>query len=91
MSLIVNRVQLVPLNGKIDDMVDRFVDAVAMLSGPYIRVTEKKYLEIFAAGNDFFQYGKKIVTFGVSGNGFALMPLQSKYADVVIASNKTKL
>ena len=78
--LRINRKVLKPLKGYLPN---DFHESVRMLTRPYIPISESMYNKIYAVGNDFFQYGEQIVTFGTADRGFALMPLQMKYATII--------
>ena len=75
---------LTPLTGKVPS---DFCEAVSRLTRPYIPITKEEYKKVFDKGNDYFQYKNEVVTFGNADGGFALMPLQSKYAEQILAKN----
>ncbi|WP_255469883.1 hypothetical protein [Poseidonibacter ostreae] len=41
---------------------------------------------MFSVGCDFFKYEDKVVTFGNADGGYALMPLQEKFAKEILSN-----
>lgn len=75
---------LTPLKGKVPN---DFCEAVRRLQRPYIAITKDEYDKVFNKGNDYFKYGNQVVTFGNADLGWALMPLQYKFAERILLKN----
>lgn len=73
-------VELMPLAGK----SDCFDTEVRKLQRPYIVIQQDDYEKILSLQWDYFKYKDKVVTFGTADGGYALMPLQEKYAQKII-------
>jgi hypothetical protein len=77
-------INLKPLKGRVPS---DFCEAVATLTRPYIAISKEVYEKVFNEGSDYFKYKEKVVTFGTADGGYALMPLQSKYANKILDKN----
>ena len=71
---------LQPLNGRCAD----FHTEVRKLQRPYIPITKEQYDALIAVPNDYYKFGNDVVTFGGADGGYALMPLQAKYATAIL-------
>ena len=69
-----------PLNGRCAD----FHTEVRKLQRPYIPITKEQYDALIAVPNDYYKFGNDVVTFGGADGGYALMPLQAKYATAIL-------
>lgn len=72
--------KLKPLSGKCDG----FNHEVKKLQRPYIPISEEVYRALENAEHDYYLYKKQVVTFGNADNGFALMPLQTEFANKIL-------
>ena len=79
---------LTPLDGRI---TGDFCATVEKLERPYIAISKDEYDKIYSVGNDYFKYENQVVTFGNADRGYALMPLQYKYAKKILDRNLVKL
>jgi len=71
---------LQPLNGTCSD----FHTEVRKLQRPYIPITKEQQDALIALPNDYYKFGNDVVTFGGADGGYALMPLQTKYAKSIL-------
>jgi len=76
--------ELIPLRGK---MSSTFEENVRQLQRPYIPISQEVYDQVFADGANYFKLEDSVVTFGNADGGFALMPLQWKYAKKILEKN----
>lgn len=68
---------------------ENFADFVAMLERPYFPISKDeldKAMEL-SKEQDFILYDNRVMTFGAADNGYALMPLQDKYAAKILKDN----
>ncbi|HRJ53045.1 MAG TPA: hypothetical protein PLE99_09765 [Candidatus Thiothrix moscowensis] len=76
--------KLKPLKGTCDD----FHQEVRKLQYPYLPISAASYRRLLDASADYYLMpGKKgkVVTFGNTGGGFALMPLNQEEASWILA------
>lgn len=79
-----NLSELVPLYGE----CSRFEVEVQKLCRPYIPISIQQYAQLTAGGADYYLTpDQQVVTFGNADGGYALMPLQKKFADNILEIN----
>jgi len=78
------QVDLKPLKG---NMPKTFQESVTQLTRPYYPLEKVEYDKVFANGANYFMLNQEVVTFGNADNGWALMPLQCKYAKRILNKN----
>lgn len=69
-----------PLKGSCSE----FHEEVRKLQRPYIPITKEQYEALVSLPNDYYMFGDEVVTFGNADGGYALMPLQAKYATAIL-------
>lgn len=71
---------LQPLKGSCSE----FHEEVRKLQRPYIPITKEQYEALVSLPSDYYMFGDEVVTFGNADGGYALMPLQAKYATAIL-------
>lgn len=71
-----------PMKGK----CKTFHEQVKELTSPYIKISDSQFNDLLKGEADFYLTdGGKVVTFGGANEGYALMPLQDKFASKMLA------
>lgn len=80
----INKRTLLPLKGE----VSGFHNEVKKLTRPYIVINASDHKKLEDGSSDYYLLKSgQVVTFGNADGGYALMPLQQKYASDVLNKN----